>query len=416
VSPFAARPDLLASAVGRRWLFALLYLSEGAPIGFVWWAMPTLLRGQGVGLGAITTLTTLATVPWVLKFLVAPVIDAGLHRGVPLTRWILISQLAMSVALLPLVTMDWAEQFRLVIAIVFVHAVFAAVQDVGIDTLAVRVVPRGELGRINGWMQAGMLGGRAGVAAGSTLLAATFGHPGSAVLFLALLIAVPVLVLLFASKEPRMSGAPLRPRAVINVVLTRVGIAGLAVALLIGAGFEFFGVSVGPRLIDLGSSEATLALFYGLLAPAGLAAGALAGGWLADRSGPLRSTCMSLAALTAVLLWIAAGDLAPDLARSHLASFVIAYVAIGTLTASSYALFMTLSRGEFAATRFSLFMAMTNACEAWSGFVGGRFAELSYGLTLMSLTAAACVAALPLYMLWRARASEGNNGQEAISA
>jgi hypothetical protein len=61
-------------------------------------------------------------------------------------------------------------------------------------------------------------------------------------------------------------------------------------------------------------------------------------------------------------------------------------------------------------------MAMTNACEAWSGFVGGRFAELSYGLTLMSLTAAACVAALPLYMLWRARASEGNNGQEAISA
>jgi hypothetical protein len=46
-------------------------------------------------------------------------------------------------------------------------------------------------------------------------------------------------------------------------------------------------------------------------------------------------------------------------------------------------------------------MAMTNACEAWAGFVGGRFAELSYGLTLLSLAGAGCVAAVPLAVLWR---------------
>jgi predicted MFS family arabinose efflux permease len=72
---------------------------------------------------------------------------------------------------------------------------------------------------------------------------------------------------------------------------------------------------------------------------------------------------------------------------------------------------MALSHGEFAATRFSLFMAMTNACEAWSGFLGGRFAEQSYGLTLLSLSAAACVALLPLFLLWRVESKKDTDEQ-----
>jgi hypothetical protein len=37
--------------------FALLYLAEGAPIGFLWWALPTWLREQGLGVDRITGLT-----------------------------------------------------------------------------------------------------------------------------------------------------------------------------------------------------------------------------------------------------------------------------------------------------------------------------------------------------------------------
>ena len=410
------RPNLLASAPGRRALFALLYLSEGAPIGFVWWALPTLLRGQGIELGAITTLTTIATLPWILKFLVAPLVDAGLNRGVGLKRWILVCQLAMAAALVPLLLVDWSAQFALVVAIVAVHAAFAAVQDVGIDTLAIHTVPRAELGRINGWMQAGMLAGRASVAAGSTYLAARFDDPAAGVLMLVPLIAAPAVLLLVAVEEPRVRRAPVRLGALAKTVATRAGMAGLAVALLVGAGFEFFGVSAGPRLIDLGVSDAMITLFYGLLAPAGLACGALAGGALADRAGPLRGTGFALAALTAVLVWIALGDLVPALAGAPLAWFAGAYIAIGALTASSYALFMTLARGALAATRFSLFMAMTNACEAWSGFVGGRFAAHGYGMTLLALAAAACIAAWPLYILRREQANRKGNERRPVSA
>jgi hypothetical protein len=134
----------------------------------------------------------------VLKFLVAPFIDASLHRGGTVTRWIVTCQLAMALSLLPLVFVDWNAQFSLVVMLVAVHATFAAVQDVGIDTLAIHVVPRNEFGRINGWMQAGMLAGRAGVAAGSALIAAALGDPRLAVLGLAALILLPVIVLITA--------------------------------------------------------------------------------------------------------------------------------------------------------------------------------------------------------------------------
>jgi len=68
--------DLLATPLGRRVLFTLLYLSEGAPIGFIWWAMPTRLRAAGVSVEEITWLTAILVLPWTFKWLWAPVIDA----------------------------------------------------------------------------------------------------------------------------------------------------------------------------------------------------------------------------------------------------------------------------------------------------------------------------------------------------
>jgi hypothetical protein len=209
------------------------------------------------------------------------------------------------------------------------------------------------------------------------------------------------LALLLAAKEPPSRSQAVRPGAVVRTVVTRAGIAGLLVALLIGAGFEYFGVSAGPRLVDLSYSDGDLALFYGLLAPAGLALGALAGGTLTDRIGALGGTAASLFVLTGLLAWIAAQDLFPVIFSNHLLWYPLAYAGIGMLTASSYALFMALSRGAFATTRISLFMAMTNACEAWAAFAGGRLSVQGYGISLLILTAAACLAILPLLVLWR---------------
>ena len=67
--------NFLATPVGRRILFAACYLSEGAPIGFLWLALPTRLRVSGVPIEQITWLTAVLVLPWTFKFVWAPLVD-----------------------------------------------------------------------------------------------------------------------------------------------------------------------------------------------------------------------------------------------------------------------------------------------------------------------------------------------------
>ena len=128
---------LLATPRGRALLFGCLYLSEGAPIGFVWWALPTLLRQDGVDVAQITTLTALLALPWAFKFLWAPLVDVVRGPGWDLRSWIVVAQVTMGLALAPLLVIDWAAAFDVVFVLLVLHAFASATQDVAIDALSI---------------------------------------------------------------------------------------------------------------------------------------------------------------------------------------------------------------------------------------------------------------------------------------
>ncbi len=170
-----ARPS--ASPGGSRWLFALLYFSEGAPIGFLWWALPTLLRAEGVAIERITALTATLVLPWTLKFLWAPLVDAWRSSRWSFRHWAAAAQTGMGLALVPLIFIDPAAHFGWWIALLLTHAVCAATQDVAIDALAVASVAETERGRLNAAMQVGMLAGRSLFGGGAIVLASHGGWP-----------------------------------------------------------------------------------------------------------------------------------------------------------------------------------------------------------------------------------------------
>jgi len=72
----------------------------------------------------------------------------------------------MGLTLLPVVRLDLSTAHQMLLWVLLVHAVCAATQDVAIDALAVASVPAGERGAVSGWMQVGMLAGRARSAGG----------------------------------------------------------------------------------------------------------------------------------------------------------------------------------------------------------------------------------------------------------
>ncbi len=378
-------------------------------MGFIWWALPTLLARAGVGVEAITTMTAVATLPWVLKFLAGPLVDASLMRGVRLRTWILTSQSAMVVSLAALAFVDWPNELTLLTVLLVAHAVCAATQDVAIDTLAIRVVPPAELGRINGSMQAGMLTGRALVAAGTVAMAGAFG-PAAPIIGVSLVVALPMLLVARATPELPVVASAIPPvRAWLAALSGRNALLAIGIALTAGAGFEFLSVVIGPLLVQAGATDGQVSTFFGVMAPVGLVAGALFSGRVTDRVAPLRGTALGIVAIAVLVgalgVAMATGP-GPD-AGALLVAVSVIYVAIGFFTAASYALFMRLARGELVATRFAVFMAMTNGCEAWAGFAGGRFqGEIGYGLTLLLLVGISLVA-LPL--LWRLSVNRGKS-------
>ncbi|HPG25758.1 MAG TPA: MFS transporter, partial [Myxococcota bacterium] len=128
----------------------------------MWWALPTRLRAAEIPIAEITALSALLTIPWSAKFLWAPLVDAMRPRRAGLRGWIAGAQLVMGASLLPIVGLELdAGSLGTLSTFLLVHAFAAATQDVAIDALAIRHTPTDELGAISGWMQVGMLTGRA---------------------------------------------------------------------------------------------------------------------------------------------------------------------------------------------------------------------------------------------------------------
>jgi len=396
--------NLLATRRGRRLLFALLYLSEGAPIGFIWWALPAHLRTQGLPVATITTITAALALPWALKFLWAPLVDIVRSSSWSRRSWIVAAQIAMGLFLLPIAFIDPRRQAAALLGLLLAHAIAAATQDVAIDALCIASVPTEERGSVNGWMQAGMLLGRAAFGGGALYLIARIGPA----LVIAILVATvwALALLVMACREVQVGAPQAEDRRTFGETLRRAlrepsTWIGLALAATSGAAFEAVGALVGPYLVDRGFLASQVGLLVGGPFVGAMIAGALLGGALSDRLGRRLAVGLFLvliAGLVALLAVLDAGRVAAD---ARVVVLVAIYLAIGLFTAASYALFMDLSDTRIGATQFSAFMGATNACESWSSFAAGRLVAGHGYPPAFGVMAAVSLASLPLVVAAR---------------
>jgi len=379
--------------------FTLLYFAEGAPIGFIWWTLPTVLRGAGVEVDAITGLTSLVVLPWALKFLWAPIVDALTTPRFTLRAWIVGAQLSMGVTLLPLLWIDnLAGSVGMLTVALVAHACCAATQDVAIDALAIATVPADARGALNGWMQAGMLLGRALFGGGALLLGDALSAPWMVGAMIAILWLTPGVLLV--SGLPVVATSPRRASALVadlgRMLRQPLTWLALAFALTGEATFKGVGAVIGPFLVDHGVTEAAVGVFFGVGSVGAMVFGALAGEWLSDRFGRRRLIVAGQALMAVAVLGLAAQASASSVSAAGWLALVALYLGIGLFTAAAFALFMDLTDPRLAATQFSAYMGATNACEAWSSrSVGSLVTSSGYGVAF-AVAAAAGTAALGL--------------------
>jgi len=393
------------SANRRRVLFALLYFNEGAPIGLIWLALPALLRSDGVPVERIGSLLALVVLPWTLKFLAGPLVDSlamlrGGSRGL-----LMATQAGMATTILAAASYSAGDDLAGLTWGLVAHTCCAALQDVTIDSLAIRLTIVHERGRLNAAMQLGLYAGRS-LLAGLALGAISGLGWKEACVSLAIIQGVTILVVAFLDlPAPTSADTHVRFTAVreaISAALRRRQTwFALAFAGLAGAGYEATAGLAGPWMIDRGVTTEVLGRWQALGVPLMIVVGSQIGGLLADWRGHRMATGVGLVGFVAAILGLAALERIPLIAFGGTSTWIALgamYCAVGIFTVGSYAMFMDLTDERIGGSQFSAFMSATNGCEAWSLAIGGLLAaRIGYAdsMALLSISSLCCLALLP---------------------
>ena len=133
---------LVESRQKRLTLLCALYFAQGVPYGFMEHTMVNFLKAGGVGLKEVGYLSALILFPWAFKIIWAPLMDTFTIRSMGRRRsWIIGAQLLMAVTLIGILFVPNVKtNYTLLGIMFFVHNIFASMQDVATDALAVMAV------------------------------------------------------------------------------------------------------------------------------------------------------------------------------------------------------------------------------------------------------------------------------------
>ena len=176
-----------------------VYLSQGLSGGTLF-ALTTYLVSSGSSVSDISLLLSITMIPWTLKVFMGPIIDTfTINRFGRRRFWVLISQLMMILALLPLVFIDVNAVNFVLIALLTAHNTFVAISDIAIDALAADSLREDQLAKANGFMWGSKTLGRGvGMATATSIFYGYGVNEGFALLILTMSF---VLILPIFSKE-----------------------------------------------------------------------------------------------------------------------------------------------------------------------------------------------------------------------
>lgn len=417
-------PNLLASPKGRIAAFFLMYLTEGLPIGFAMTTVATQLRRQGVGTAEIGGFLGLVLLPWAFKWVYGPFIDLIASRRLgPRRGWILGAQGMMVLTLLPLASLDLTTQLGLFTALLVVHNLFGAVQDVAVDALAVTTLREDERAFASGMMFGGQSLGVLVGGGGALLLIGSIGF-NLCIVVLALIIATVMGVVVLpmreatpaAADEPASAGVAAAGsevlaflRQALQALLgSRLAVAGLLFAVLPISAMALARGLQSNLAVDLGLSNGQI----GWLATASQAATAvtcIVGGWLSDRVNLRRAMAVYVSVLSLPGLalmfelqrqgWAPGQAASASLVTAFMAAVVIYQLLFGFIYGARVALFIGITQPAVAATQFAAYMALTNLSitysVVWQGYAVQHW---GYAMTLGldALVGLSCLLLLPL--------------------
>lgn len=388
----AAQPSITAvAAKGRTALsenrflryatFTVLYFAQGIPEGFTFYAIPAWLIANGVTAMQIASYMAIIIIPWTMKIFIAPLMDR--YTYLPMGRrrpWIIAAQSGIVLSFLAVGFIPQPLQNVTALMIAgFGISFFSAFQDVGVDGMAIDIIPIEQQGKANSLMWGSKIVGISISLAVGTWLINLVGL-GKAVVIPAFGVFLILMVPVFLKERPGEKRLPWHrgKASAENKHLHISSWSGIFRSLLrvcvlpasIGFAFLIFSLQLGFGMMDTLLKVFTIqeigwtdSLYSQWLSSAILISGILGmilGGIFISWFGKRRMLNVYL--ITFILLSVGmalAGRYWQDIL--FLKAFILIYYLCYTLNVITVlALAMQLCWRKVAATQFTLFMAISN--------------------------------------------------------
>lgn len=120
-----------------------LYIAQSIPMSFFSTVVPVIMRQENYSLESIGLLQ-LIKLPWIFKFLWAPMIDNRTRSKKQLRNWIIASELFYALVILSIAFFDLQTDFRIIIILLIVAFIASATQDIATDIFAIYILKKEE--------------------------------------------------------------------------------------------------------------------------------------------------------------------------------------------------------------------------------------------------------------------------------
>lgn len=355
-----------------------LYLAQSIPMSFFSTVMPVIMRMEHYSLESIGYLQ-LVKLPWILKFLWAPMIDRSSRNTAAYRRWIIGSELFYALVILHIGFFDLQTDFSTIIALLIVAFTASATQDIATDAFAILSLKKEERSLGNSMQSAGSF---MGTLFGSGLLLILYHYWGWYALLIGLstfVLLALIPLLLYKNKTPAPPQAPAQkvsPFAFVHFFRQKKLGGHIVVLLLFYTGIIGILSMVKPYLVDLGYNIKSIGFISGIF---GTACGALVTipmGFFIKRYGMRKAAWLAaLSNMSVALFFYAISSIAPPTYLIYIGVAML-WGSYAISTVFIYTLAMDMVRPGREGTDFTIQIVLTHLSSLVIGVFSGKVADI----------------------------------------
>lgn len=388
-----------------------LYIAQSIPMSFFSTVIPVIMRQENYSLESIGMLQ-LVKLPWIFKFLWAPLIDNVSRSAKRNRRTVIFSELFYAAVILSIALFDLQTDFRLIVALMVVAFIASATQDIAVDIFAIRLLKPAERSIGNSMQSAGSFTGTL-FGTGVLLIAYHyFGWTNLLVLLALFVIFAIVPMLVYRAPEPaepdtktRITLAEIwrffaekgKHKRVLILVFYYSGIIGILTMLK-------------PFLVDHGYNVKQIGMMSGIFGTSVAALSAFAGGWIVKKAGRRLSMYLflSVSLIAAVWFWVMSFTV-PSLPALY-GGIALLWGAYGLSTVAIYTTAMDIVRKGREGTDFTVQIVITHLSSLVIAVLSGKVGDLVGYTRLFGIEVILCLIAMGVlvYALPKKNINEGN--------